>query len=229
MTKIRLSPYTRGMYKVEFEDLGTKVYKALKNMIISGELKPGEKLVQEELAERLGVSRTPLLSAFAKLAQENLVETISRRGAYVKKFSEQELVDIYDIRIQLEPLGAERAATFIEPDGISQLEQLLKEYDVATQAKDMNALKQIDYQFHMTIMKNSQNRLLYDMLSTFNVIIISNIKGLLKPPEKSDTEHHRLLEALKSKNPEEARRIMYEHILDSRSNLLKHLIPFNSQ
>lgn len=217
------------MYRVEFEDLGTKVYKTLKNMIITGELKPGEKLVQEDLAERLGVSRTPLLSAFAKLAQENLVETISRRGAYVKRFTEQELVDIYDIRIQLEPLGAERAATYIEPEEIIQLEQLLKQYDEATQAKDMHALKQIDYQFHMFIMRISRNRLLYDMLSTFNVIIISNIKGLLKPPEKSDTEHHLLLEALKAKNPVESRKIMYEHISDSRDNLLKHIIPFDSE
>lgn len=217
------------MYKLEFEDLGSKVYKTVKSMIISGELKPGEKLIQEELAERLGVSRTPLLSAFAKLAQENLVETISRRGAYVKRFTEQELVDIYDIRIQLEPLGAERAATYIEGTEISQLEQLLKDYDVATQKKDMHALKQIDYQFHMHIMRCSRNQLLYDMLSTFNVIIISNIKGLLKPPEKSDREHHLLLDALKTRNASEARRIMYEHISDSRSNLLHHLIPFDSE
>ncbi len=221
-------PYTLGMYRVEFEDLGTKVYKTLKGMIISGELKPGEKLVQEELAERLGVSRTPLLSAFAKLAQENLVETISRRGAYVKRFTEQELLDIYDIRIQLEPLGAERAALHAEPEELEQLESLLTEYDKATRQKDMQMLKQIDYQFHMAIMKSSRNRLLYEMLSTFNVIIISNIKGLLKPPEKSDSEHHDLLQALKNRNAAEARRILYEHINDSRSNLLHHLIPLES-
>ncbi len=61
------------------------------------------------------------------------------------------------------------------------------------------------------------------------MIIISNIKGLLKPPEKSDTEHHLLLEALKAKNPVESRKIMYEHISDSRDNLLKHIIPFDSE
>ncbi|MFQ3621374.1 MAG: GntR family transcriptional regulator [Spirochaetales bacterium] len=216
------------MYKVEFEDLSTKVYKTLKNMIITGELKPGEKLVQEVLAERLGVSRTPLLSAFAKLAQENLVETLPRRGAYVKRFTEQELVDIYDIRMQLEPLGAEKAAIYIKPDEINQIEHLLEEYDKATKEKDMHTLKQIDYQFHMLVMKISGNKLLYDMLSTFNVIIISNIKGLLKPAEKSDSEHHLLLEALKKHNATEARRIMYEHISDSRSNLLHHLIPYES-
>jgi DNA-binding GntR family transcriptional regulator len=211
------------MYKVEFEDLGKKVYKALKAMIISGELKPGEKLVQEELAERLGVSRTPLLSAFSKLAQENLVETISRRGAYVKKFTEQELLDIYDIRIQLEPLGAYKAAGFVKSSEVETLEKLLVDFDEATKRNDMKALKMIDYDIHMEIMRCSGNKLLYDMLSTFNIIIISNIKGLLKPPQKSDSEHMLLIESIKSGNAEEARRIMFDHINDSRSNLLRNL------
>jgi DNA-binding GntR family transcriptional regulator len=211
------------MYKVEFEDLGKKVYKALKAMIINGELKPGEKLVQEELAERLGVSRTPLLSAFSKLAQENLVETISRRGAYVKKFNEGELLDIYDIRIQLEPLGAERTALVASDKDIAIFEGFLKDFDRATRDNDMKSLKQIDYDFHMGIMRCSGNKLLYDMLSTFNIIIISNIKGLLKKPEKSDNEHWALLNAIKHHNSAEARRVMFDHINDSRSNLLHNL------
>ena len=211
------------MYKVEFEDLGQKVYKALKSMIINGELKPGEKLVQEDLAERLGVSRTPLLSAFSKLAQENLVETVSRRGAYVKKFSEQELLDIYDIRVQLEPLGACKAAESATDADISRWEEYLHDFDRATTRNDMKELKRIDYDFHMDIMRCSGNRMLYDMLSTFNIIIISNIKGLLKAPEKSDSEHWALLEAFKRRDAGEARRVMYDHIFDSRSNLLRNL------
>lgn len=211
------------MYKVEFEDLGKKVYKVLKAMIINGEIKPGEKLVQEELAERLGVSRTPLLSAFSKLTQENLVETISRRGAYVKKFTEQELLDIYDIRIQLEPLGAYKAASSAKPADIKILETLLLDFDKATKTDDMKALKKIDYDIHMEIMRCSGNRLLYDMLSTFNIIIISNIKGLLKAPPKSDSEHMALIEAIKTGKADEARRIMYDHVFDARSNLLHNL------
>ena len=211
------------MYKVEFEDLGKKVYKALKMMIISGELKPGEKLVQEELAERLGVSRTPLLSAFSKLAQENLVETISRRGAYVKRFSEAELLDIYDIRIQIEPFGAYKAARAMTPQDIRHVEGLLRTFDEAARAGDMRELKRIDYDFHMEIMRCSGSKLLYDMLSTFNIIIISNIKGLLKNSEKSDAEHGLLMEALRKGDAEDARRAMYDHINDSRSNLLHNL------
>jgi DNA-binding GntR family transcriptional regulator len=75
----------------------------------------------------------------------------------------------------------------------------------------------------MGIMLCSGNKLLYDMLSTFNIIIISNIKGLLKNPEKSDAEHWALLSAIKNRNAEEARKVMFDHINDSRSNLIHNL------
>jgi len=216
------------MYKVEFEDLGTKVYNALKAMIVSGELKPGEKLVQEDLARRLGVSRTPLLSAFSKLTQENLVETVPRRGAYVKLFSEEELLDIYDIRIQLEPIGAYKAAMAMTPMDLRRVEELLHQFDGAVKTGDMNRLKRIDYDFHMEIMRYSGSKLLYDMLSTFNIIIIGNIKGLLKKPEQSSAEHWVLMKALAKGSAGEARRSMYDHINDSRSNLLHSLERFTA-
>jgi DNA-binding GntR family transcriptional regulator len=73
------------MYRIETEALGKKVHRALRAMIISGELKPGQKLIQDDLANHLGVSRTPLLAAFSKLEQENLVTTIPRRGAYIRE------------------------------------------------------------------------------------------------------------------------------------------------
>jgi len=78
------------MDHIKAEVLGQKVHKALKAMIMSGELRPGQKLVQDDLAERLGVSRTPLLAAFLKLEQENLVVTIPRRGAFVNQSNDED-------------------------------------------------------------------------------------------------------------------------------------------
>ncbi|HKJ84610.1 MAG TPA: GntR family transcriptional regulator, partial [Spirochaetia bacterium] len=76
----------RETFRVDYEDLSGQVYRMLKHMILVGELKTGEKLRQDDLAERLGVSRTPLLSAFSKLEKEMLVELIPRRGAFVKQY-----------------------------------------------------------------------------------------------------------------------------------------------
>ena len=126
MTRNPERAYTKFciMYKVEYEDLAQRVHKLLKQMILQGELKSGQRLPQDELAEQLGVSRTPLLSAFSKLEREMLVETISRRGSFVRSFSTKELLDIYDIRLRLEPLGARGATLQATESEIDELEAL---------------------------------------------------------------------------------------------------------
>jgi DNA-binding GntR family transcriptional regulator len=197
-------------------------------MIINGELRSGQKLVQEELAERLGVSRTPLLSAFSKLEQENLVETFPRRGAFVRRYTHKELIDIYDIRCRLEPLGARDAAQNASGEELAGLRLLLAAFDAAVASGDQLALKRTDYDFHMEMLRCCGNRFLFDMLATFNIIIISNTKGLLKPAERSDRDHHALLEALEARDQDRAEKIMYDHVNDSRANLVasdEYIVP----
>lgn len=206
-------------YRIESEDLGRKVHKVLKSMIINGDLRSGEKLLQDELAERLGVSRTPLLFAFSKLEQENLVETIPRRGAYVRRYSQRELIDIYDIRCRLEPLAARDAAINATDEELEGLAELVATFDAAMQRGDAQALKRTDYDFHMELLRCCGNRFLYDMLATFNIIIISNTNGLLKPAAQSSREHHALLRALKARDAEAADQAMYAHVHGSRMNL----------
>ncbi len=209
--------------RIDSEDLGRKVYRALKSMIIDGELASGEKLAQERLAARLGVSRTPLLSALSRLEQENLVRTVPRRGAFVRSYTGEELLDIYDIRCRLEPLGARDAALAATPADLATLRRMLADFDAAAAANDDHALKRADFAFHMELMRCSGNRFLYDMLSTFNIIIIANTSGLLKPAEQSDREHHELLEALEAHDAQRADRVMFEHLSGARANLLQRL------
>jgi DNA-binding GntR family transcriptional regulator len=189
-------------------------------MIINGDLRSGEKLVQEELAERLGVSRTPLLFAISKLEQENLVETLPRRGAYVRRYSHKELIDIYDIRCRLEPLAARGAALNATPEEIAGLARLLDAFDEAARSNDPQAHKRTDYEFHIELLRCCGNRFLHDMLATLNIIVISNTKGLLKPTERSNHEHHLLLAALAARDPDRAERAMFDHVDDSRTNLV---------
>jgi len=206
--------------RIESEDLGRRVYRILKELIIDGELAAGEKLAQQKLAARLGVSRTPLLSAFSRLEQENLVQTVPRRGAFVRSYTGEELLHIYDIRCRLEPLGARDAALAANASDLAVLRRLLTDFDAAAAADDAHALKRADFAFHMELMRCSGNRFLYDMLSTFNIIIIANTTGLLKPAAQSDREHHELLDALESRDPQRADRIMFEHLSGARANLL---------
>jgi DNA-binding GntR family transcriptional regulator len=208
-----------SIYRVESEDLGRQVHKIFKNMIINGDLRSGQKLVQDELAERLGVSRTPLQFALSKLEQENLVETLPRRGFYVRRYSRQDLLDIYDIRCRLEPLAARGAAQNATAADIAGIADLMVQFDAATEKADEKLLKRADYDFHMELWRCSGNHFLYDMLATFSIIVISNTRGLLKPAALSNREHRSVFDALRAHDADGAEEAMFAHVAGARANL----------
>jgi DNA-binding GntR family transcriptional regulator len=204
---------------LDYDDLSIKVYKALKQLILSGDLQPGQKLRQEELSERLGVSRTPLLSAFSKLAKEMLVELVPRRGAFVKRFTAAELLELYDIRIRLETLGAEEAAARSDNKGLERIKEALDSYKESIRTGDPVLIRQRDYAFHMRVVEESGNSLLLNILSSFNILFISNQRGLLIPAARSSANHERLFEAIRNRSPQEAGAIMRDHITATRDSL----------
>jgi len=192
------------------------VYKALREMILNGELVPGQKLVQEALSERLGTSRTPLLAAFSKLEKEMLVELVPRRGAFVKRLSPKELVELYEIRLRLEPLGAAQAASRMDQNGEKLLRDVLATHRRAVGEGEASEIRLADYRFHMAIVGISNNSVLERILSSFSIVSKSNQSGLMKPRDKSLSEHEELFKALTGKDPELAERLMYGHLLEAR-------------
>ncbi len=210
------------MYRIEYQDLTGKVYEAVRDMILSGELVPGQKLIQDELAERLGVSRTPLLSAFSKLEKDMLLESKPRRGMFVRTFQPEELVHVYDVRLRLEPLGAAEAAEHATEEDIKSLREQCRTFERIAQAEDPQARAE-DYRFHMQIMKMSRNFLLYNIIASYNIIVIANFYGFLKDPRVSAVEHTRIVEAIAERNRQKAMKYMNAHIDNSRKHLVQHL------
>jgi DNA-binding GntR family transcriptional regulator len=206
------------MVATRFEDLAEQVYRTLRDMILAGELVPGQKLVQEALSERLGVSRTPLLAAFSKLEKEMLVELVPRRGAFVKRLSPVELLQLYEVRLRLEPLGASEAARHLDKRGKQFLDDLLASYRAAVKAGEPQDIRMADYRFHMAIMGMAGNPVLERILSSFAIVSKSNQRGLMKPADKSLEEHEALRDAIASKNAELAERLMREHLTEARDN-----------
>ena len=206
------------MVATRFEDLAEQVYRTLRDMILAGELVPGQKLIQEALSERLGVSRTPLLAAFSKLEKEMLVELVPRRGAFVKRLSLAELLQLYEVRVRLEPLGALEAARHIDKKGRQVLDELLASYREAVKAGEPQAVRMADYRFHMAIMGLSGNPILERILSSFAIVSKSNQRGLMKPAAKSLEEHEALRDAIASKDAELSERLMREHLTEARDN-----------
>lgn len=194
-----------------YDDLGTKAHKRIKEMIVNGELKPGQKLLQEEMANLLGVSRTPLLQAIGKLERENLVTTIPRRGSHVRHFSEQEFLDVFDIRGQLEPMGAYLAAQYIDDDGLQKLADLITQQRWAVSHALGPELFEADIEFHLTIMRSSRNQFLCDILKAYANALCDS-ERLLKSPEQRLDEHENILAALREHDPFSSRELMYYHI-----------------
>lgn len=209
------------MYKVEQKELSERVYESIKEMILKNQLVSGEKLNQEKLSLKLGVSRTPLLAAFSKLEKEMMVDLVPRRGAFVKKLSQKEFEDIFELRLRLEPLGAFEAASRRTPEEVRELKKRLKDFEKKVSGDYSKTIQEADYHFHMAIMSMSQNCLLHRIISSFNIVLISNLKGPLKKPAMSLAEHTEIYNEIECGNSEEAEKRMYEHIYDAKQNLLR--------
>jgi DNA-binding GntR family transcriptional regulator len=209
------------MTELEYKDLPEKVYGVIREMILRGDFDAGQKLVQEDLAERLGVSRTPILSALTKLEKELLVEIIPRRGAFVRKLSLDQLKDIYDIRIRLEPLGAFNAALRADPDGLNELKETLDSFHAVAEAHDQKGIFELDYRYHMAIHRLSGNELLYRMISSYSLVVLSNITRFMRDPVFSYKDHAAVYKAIAAGEAARAEEHMRLHLEASRALLEK--------
>ncbi|MEM9338165.1 MAG: GntR family transcriptional regulator [Bacteroidota bacterium] len=201
---------------IQHVDLSKPVYEKLKEMILTQELKPGEKIVQEKIAESLGVSRTPLLKALQVLENEYLVESIPRRGMYVRKLDLKEMIDVYDCREAIEGMAARILAERCEPSVVTQLEACFEPFKKAAGWLDYAAS---DERFHRLLVQLTGNTAM-DKIYFFGNIhgrVVS--QGLLRGPEETLPEHFAMIKAIADGDPEEAERLTREHIRNSRKLL----------
>lgn len=207
------------MYKVENVDLTEQAYIAVRDLILSQELKPNQKLYQEKLAERLGISRTPLLSAFAKLEREMLLVYVQRRGYFVRSVTPEELISIYEIRLRLEPLGASEAALACDESKIKILAQQSQALGKLSPEALLEQFPKYDYEFHSVIMQMSGNEFLTKMISSFNLIVLGNITGMYRNLQGSIKDHALILEAIQQGDAKAAETAMFNHIAVAKNRI----------
>lgn len=208
------------LYKVESLGLVDKVYDNIKNMILNRELVPGQKLIQEEMASLLGVSRTPILAAFAKLEKELLVKNIPRRGYYINEMDYTEKLNLFDIRLKLEPLAAFKAAELGSKNEKEELYKFTLEAQGIAESEDFALFNTHDYEFHKKIMEMSQNKMLNMMLSSYNIIGLSNQNADDINFKSSILAHMELAEAIRSGNAIKSEEIMLKHIQTGYSRVI---------
>ncbi|MBN1996801.1 GntR family transcriptional regulator [candidate division KSB1 bacterium] len=208
---------------IEHVDLTKRVYEELKKMILEGELKPGEKILQEKIAKQLGISRTPLLKALQMLEYELLVECIPRRGMYVKKLTTREIIDVFYAREVLEGLAARLSAQKISDDQIAQLRGLFEPFLQNTNNISFEAYEKADRRFHIMILKISDSTVLNRLEMIGNVLLIAYQASLVRPPSETLSEHIAIIDAISTRNGDLAERLCRDHISKSRAKLAKEI------
>lgn len=152
---------TNGMSKTK-ETIEMFIYQELRNSILKRQLAPGNQLVESVISDRLNVSRTPIRGAIRKLSDEGLVNIIPNRGAFVIQPSKDEIVQAYELRMELEQLAARMASSRMDETDYEQMRRLCEEEGEAIQNADFEAYLRINKQFHMTFISKCGNAFLID-------------------------------------------------------------------
>lgn len=203
-------------------DLSKPVYNRLKEMIEQGDLQPGQKLIQEKLAADLGVSRTPLLKALQSLEHEMLVESVPRRGMYVRQISTQEMIDVYDCREAVESMAVKLLIDRAEDKQLDALKIIFRPF-VDLNKIDTGYYAKADEKFHNMIIELSGNPILKKMSGLSEIHINVYRLGLLRSPNDTLIEHEKIVEAIIKRDYKKADREIRNHIDLSRKVLINKL------
>lgn len=149
----------------EYLPLRDVVFQTLRQAILRGELKPGERLMEVRLAKKLGVSRTPIREAIRKLELEGLVLMIPRRGAEVAEITEKTMRDVLEVRRALEVLAVSLSCDRISGEQIEALKEAAEEFDRSLTLDDVTRTAEADVHFHDIIYRSTDNQRLIQLLS----------------------------------------------------------------
>ena len=210
----------------EFLPLRDVVFNTLRQAILTGELKPGERLMEIHLANKLGVSRTPIREAIRKLELEGLVTMIPRRGAEVAQITGKSLQDVLEVRRSLDALCAELACERISDAEIAALEAACKEFEEATYTRDARVIAAADVALHDIIIKATNNNRLVQLVNNlaeqmyryrFEYIKDYSMHGRLVE------EHRVIFEAIRKKDKVTAAAAAVTHIDNQMESIARQL------
>lgn len=203
------------------------VYETLRNAIVFGQLPPGRRLLERELALELAVSRTPIREALRRLSEEGLVVGVPNRGAVVRTVTLQEAEDVYAVREPLEVLAAELAARRYTAAQAAELEGCLLRAERAASEGDWQTVIQENNSFHDLIARASGNPVLTRMLGLLRnqVNLVRMALWARKPgrPQETLRQHREILEGLRSGDPDAAASAVRAHLQSSWQSLRQAL------
>ena len=199
----------------EYLPLRDVVFNTLRQAILRGELKPGERLMEIQLANKLGVSRTPIREAIRKLELEGLVLMIPRKGAEVAEITEKNMRDVLEVRKALEELAVQLACEKITDEEIEEMKKAAEEFKMILKSKDITEIAEADVRFHDIIYMATDNQKLIHLLNKLREQMYRYRVEYLKNPdvhEQLTQEHEEIVYHIKRREKVEATAVTCQHI-----------------
>jgi GntR family transcriptional regulator of vanillate catabolism len=207
--RLRSAELTDHVGRVNLDD---HIYERIKALIVDRALLPGERIIPDQLARSMGVSRTPMLSALKRLSQEQLVEWRSRLGVFVRRLSKRELALIFEVREMLEGLAARRAALVITPQQVEHFRALFRDIHGPETAELRRTYMRQDYLFHSGLLEIAESTPLSQTMRSVNILVSAFGAGLLRPISEVMAEHDAIFDALMRRDADESEAAMRAHI-----------------
>jgi DNA-binding GntR family transcriptional regulator len=219
MEKDRFSLIARQPLLVQVAD-------ALRSSIESGVIQSGERLLEVDIAEKMGIGRGTLREAMRLLESEGLLKTIPGRGTYVVTLNETDMLEIYSIRLSLEPESVRWAIKNKTEDEIIQLQQICENRDDAISVRDLSQTIELDVLFHRGIWKMSKNSRLEQMLESIikqNILFLTTNAKLYNNLALGVSDHFEILKAIEDEDEQSAVNFMQNHLNNSKEIVLSFL------
>ena len=203
-----------------YKPLGEVVFEYLRNAILAGELKPGERLMEVTIADQLGVSRTPVREAIRKLEKESFVIMIPRKGAYVADLTKNDIIEVLEIRKELEGFAAFLAAERMSDAEKEALSKIVEHFNESMVDMDKKSMIEADNEFHSLIFDATKNQRLiaiigdlHDQFQRFRLIYFNEFNNF----KEIQDSHNRIFDAIINKDGITARKEAENHVESIRT------------
>lgn len=214
MTKI---PYRLG--KIKRQSLAEEAYRYLKDQILSGNIRQGDMITEQTVADILHMSRTPVKNALSRLESENFVTTMGGRGTLVNVLSIADMRDIYSVRIALEVLALETAINHLSTKDLEEIRSVftksLKDYKKDKMSLSAEEMYQLDNIFHDLFIEHTSNHYIRKLMPSISERIqVGQLQAYIMTDtfETSTLQHLKIIEALEAKDLPEAKRLLQAHL-----------------
>lgn len=211
-------PKNQNLFKkLPYKSLRYAALNAIRNSIMNGGLKPGQRLVESDISQQLGISRSPVREALHQLEIEGLVTSSPNMGTYVTKLSLKDLREIYTIRAALEQLAVKLVTYRVNEEELAELEKLVEDMHKSAQVGNLNQLTELDMTFHRYLCHTSHNKRLFDIWLTMNaqIRLFINLTAHFYLPAKEIVKRHKnVVKAIRENRAEEAGRLISNDIIE---------------